>query len=117
MVGASDGRVYQGESRNGVSVFDFKVQRNGKKNGRWKIATDIHWVRPHLRFAGIPATLIFHRQALTNPNKSNHESQTRFRRIPGRIRIYVLLRIVWHGILMKPMYIATASLWRAGSGL
>jgi len=30
MVGASDGRVYEGESRNGVSVFDFKVQRNGK---------------------------------------------------------------------------------------
>jgi hypothetical protein len=30
MVGASDGRVYQGESRYGVSVFDFKVQRNGK---------------------------------------------------------------------------------------
>src|SRR6266446_2052510 len=30
MVGASDGRTYQGESRNGVSVFDFKVQRNGK---------------------------------------------------------------------------------------
>src|SRR6266404_4435408 len=30
MVGASDGRVYQGESRNGVSVFDFKVQRNGQ---------------------------------------------------------------------------------------
>ncbi len=30
MVGASDGRVYQGESRNGVSVFDFKVQRNGR---------------------------------------------------------------------------------------
>jgi cell wall-associated NlpC family hydrolase len=27
MVGASDGRMYQGESRNGVSVFDFKVQR------------------------------------------------------------------------------------------
>ena len=27
MVGASDGRVYQGESRFGVSVFDFKVQR------------------------------------------------------------------------------------------
>jgi len=27
MVGASDGRVYQGESRNGVSVFDFNVQR------------------------------------------------------------------------------------------
>ncbi|HYS95341.1 MAG TPA: NlpC/P60 family protein [Chthoniobacterales bacterium] len=25
MVGASDGRVYQAESRNGVSVFDFKV--------------------------------------------------------------------------------------------
>src|ERR1700730_1689471 len=32
MVGASDGRVYQGESRNGVSVFDFKVQRNGKSD-------------------------------------------------------------------------------------
>jgi peptidoglycan DL-endopeptidase CwlO len=32
MVGASDGRVYQGESRFGVSVFDFKVQRR-EKNG------------------------------------------------------------------------------------
>lgn len=35
MVGASDGRVYQGQSRNGVSVFDFRVERrddgdNGK---------------------------------------------------------------------------------------
>ena len=30
MVGASDGRVYQGESRYGVSVFDFKIQRLGK---------------------------------------------------------------------------------------
>jgi peptidoglycan DL-endopeptidase CwlO len=30
MVGASDGRVYEGQSRNGVSVFDFKVQRRGK---------------------------------------------------------------------------------------
>jgi peptidoglycan DL-endopeptidase CwlO len=30
MVGSSDGRVYQGESRNGVSVFDFKVQRPQK---------------------------------------------------------------------------------------
>jgi peptidoglycan DL-endopeptidase CwlO len=27
MVGASDGRFYQGESRNGVSVFDFSVRR------------------------------------------------------------------------------------------
>src|SRR6267378_1602571 len=27
MVGASDGRVYEGESRNGVIVFDFKMQR------------------------------------------------------------------------------------------
>ena len=27
MVGASDGRIYQGQSRNGVSVFDFKVER------------------------------------------------------------------------------------------
>jgi cell wall-associated NlpC family hydrolase len=30
MVGASDGRVYQGQSRNGVSVFDFKIQRGAK---------------------------------------------------------------------------------------
>jgi cell wall-associated NlpC family hydrolase len=28
MVGSSDGRVYQGESRNGVSVFDFNVHRS-----------------------------------------------------------------------------------------
>jgi peptidoglycan DL-endopeptidase CwlO len=27
MVGASDGRVYQGEPRNGVSVFDFNIRR------------------------------------------------------------------------------------------
>ena len=30
MVGASDGRTYKGESRYGVSVFDFKVSRLGK---------------------------------------------------------------------------------------
>jgi cell wall-associated NlpC family hydrolase len=30
MVGASDGRTYEGESRYGVSVFDFKVSRTGK---------------------------------------------------------------------------------------
>jgi cell wall-associated NlpC family hydrolase len=30
MVGASDGRTYKGESRYGVSVFDFKVARVGK---------------------------------------------------------------------------------------
>jgi peptidoglycan DL-endopeptidase CwlO len=30
MVGASDGRTYKGESRYGVSVFDFKVSRVGK---------------------------------------------------------------------------------------
>jgi cell wall-associated NlpC family hydrolase len=30
MVGASDGRTYKGESRYGVSVFDFKVSRIGK---------------------------------------------------------------------------------------
>ena len=30
MVGASDGRTYEGESRYGVSVFDFKVSRIGK---------------------------------------------------------------------------------------
>jgi cell wall-associated NlpC family hydrolase len=35
MVGASDGRVYQGEPRDGVSVFDFKIQRPGKTdNGK-----------------------------------------------------------------------------------
>jgi cell wall-associated NlpC family hydrolase len=36
MVGASDGRVYQGESRNGVSVFDFKIQR-GRTNEEGKL--------------------------------------------------------------------------------
>ena len=36
MVGASDGRVYQGESRYGVSVFDFKVQRR-ESNGESKL--------------------------------------------------------------------------------
>jgi cell wall-associated NlpC family hydrolase len=30
MVGASDGRTYKGESRYGVSVFDFKVARTAK---------------------------------------------------------------------------------------
>ena len=30
MVGASDGRTYKGESRYGVSVFDFKISRVGK---------------------------------------------------------------------------------------
>ncbi len=30
MVGASDGRVYQGESRYGVSVFDFRLPRPDK---------------------------------------------------------------------------------------
>jgi cell wall-associated NlpC family hydrolase len=30
MVGASDGRTYKGESRYGVSVFDFKVVRTAK---------------------------------------------------------------------------------------
>ncbi len=37
MVGSSDGRVYQGESRNGVSVFDFNVHRS-KAN----LAGDLH---------------------------------------------------------------------------
>ena len=36
MVGSSDGRVYQGESRFGVSVFDFKVQRR-ETNGEGKL--------------------------------------------------------------------------------
>jgi cell wall-associated NlpC family hydrolase len=31
MVGASDGRTYKGQSRSGVSVFDFKVARLGAK--------------------------------------------------------------------------------------
>ena len=35
MVGASDGRVYQGESRYGVSVFDFQMPRPDK-NGDGK---------------------------------------------------------------------------------
>ena len=30
MVGASDGRTYEGESRYGVSVFDFKISRTAK---------------------------------------------------------------------------------------
>jgi cell wall-associated NlpC family hydrolase len=36
MVGASDGRVYQGESRFGVSVFDFTIPRP-EKNGNGKL--------------------------------------------------------------------------------
>jgi cell wall-associated NlpC family hydrolase len=36
MVGASDGRVYQGESRFGVSVFDFTIPRL-EKNGNGKL--------------------------------------------------------------------------------
>jgi cell wall-associated NlpC family hydrolase len=32
MVGASDGRIYQGESRYGVSVFDFRIERAGKSD-------------------------------------------------------------------------------------
>jgi hypothetical protein len=32
MVGASDGRTYQGESRYGVSVFDFKMPVPAKTN-------------------------------------------------------------------------------------
>jgi peptidoglycan DL-endopeptidase CwlO len=36
MIGASDGRVYQGESRWGVSVFDFKIQRR-ETNGEGKL--------------------------------------------------------------------------------
>ena len=36
MVGSSDGRVYQGESRYGVSVFDFKIPRPDK-NGNGKL--------------------------------------------------------------------------------
>jgi len=36
MVGASYVRVYQGESRFGVSVFDFKIQRR-ETNGDGKL--------------------------------------------------------------------------------
>jgi peptidoglycan DL-endopeptidase CwlO len=36
MVGASDGRVYQGESRFGVSVFDFTIP-HPEKNGNGKL--------------------------------------------------------------------------------
>lgn len=31
MVGASDGRSYEGKARNGVSVFDFRIPRKGSK--------------------------------------------------------------------------------------
>ena len=34
MVGASDGRIYQGQSRYGVSIFDFKIPRPEKDNGK-----------------------------------------------------------------------------------
>jgi hypothetical protein len=34
MIGASDGRIYQGQSRWGVSVFDFKIPRLEKDNGK-----------------------------------------------------------------------------------
>jgi hypothetical protein len=37
MVGSSDGRVYQGQSRNGVSVFDFNLHQ-AKSN----LAGNIH---------------------------------------------------------------------------
>ncbi len=33
MVGSSDGRTYQGQKRNGVSVFDFHVATSAAKNG------------------------------------------------------------------------------------
>jgi peptidoglycan DL-endopeptidase CwlO len=36
MVGASDGRIYQGQSRNGVSVFDFSIH-HGTRNGEGKL--------------------------------------------------------------------------------
>ena len=32
MVGASDGRTYEGESRYGVSIFDFKIPKPAKTN-------------------------------------------------------------------------------------
>ena len=32
MVGASDGRIYKGQSRFGVSVFEFRVSRLGAKS-------------------------------------------------------------------------------------
>jgi cell wall-associated NlpC family hydrolase len=32
MVGASDGRIYEGEPRYGVSVFDFRMERAGKND-------------------------------------------------------------------------------------
>jgi peptidoglycan DL-endopeptidase CwlO len=34
MVGASDGRIYQGQSQYGVSVFDFKIPRPEKDNSK-----------------------------------------------------------------------------------
>jgi len=33
MVGSSDGRTYQGQKRNGVSVFDFHVATSSQRSG------------------------------------------------------------------------------------
>ena len=50
MVGASDGRTYKGQSRFGVSVFDFKVARLGPKSEKQPGAAFVGYARiPNLR--------------------------------------------------------------------
>ncbi len=50
MVGASDGRTYKGQSRFGVSVFDFKVSRLGAKSEKQPGAVFVGYARiPGLR--------------------------------------------------------------------
>jgi hypothetical protein len=50
MVGASDGRTYKGQSRFGVSVFDFKVSRLGPKSEKQPGAAFVGYARiPNLR--------------------------------------------------------------------
>jgi cell wall-associated NlpC family hydrolase len=45
MVGASDGRIYKGQSRFGVSVFDFKVSRLGPKSEKQPGAVFVGYAR------------------------------------------------------------------------
>ena len=50
MVGASDGRTYKGQSRFGVSVFDFRVSRLGAKSEKQPGAVFVGYARiPGLR--------------------------------------------------------------------
>ena len=46
MVGASDGRTYEGESRYGVSVFDFKIPKLGKTD-EGKVRSELYRLRTY----------------------------------------------------------------------